>query len=178
MRPAWYGRALRAPLGQLRGVPLGVLAGGGVDEAGAGQPGDRVEERRLLAVVLGEALDGQVQVRPVEAGDDLPRRAHPQPLDDLGAHRRRGGGRQRDDRRRAEALEDVADPQVVGPEVVTPGRHAVRLVDHEERDARRGEPVDDVVVRELLGGEEDELGVAGAQRLPGLRWSWPRAARS
>src|SRR3712207_9006113 len=40
---------------------------------------------------------------------------------------------------------------------VAPLRHAVRLVDHEERDAGLAQLLEHVLVGELLGGEQDEL---------------------
>src|SRR3954466_10624253 len=46
--------------------------------------------------------------------------------------------------RAAERLDRRAEAQVVGPEVVSPFRDAVRLVDHHERDLGHGELVDDL----------------------------------
>ena len=103
--------------------------------------------------------------------------AQAEPLGDLVAHRRRGGGGEREDRRAAERLGRRAQPQVVGPEVVAPLGDAVRLVDHEQRGPRDRELVEHVVVGELLGREEDELervlGQLGQRRvaLGGAGWS-------
>ena len=71
-----------------------------------------------------------------------------------------------------EPLDHRAQPQVVGPEVVPPLGDAVGLVDDEQRDARGPQRLDDLVVGQLLGGEEHVLGTAVAQLLPrpaGLR---------
>ena len=109
---------------------------------------------------------------PVERGDDLGGVAQPQPRRDVGAGRGRGRRGQRDHRRVPEPLDHRAQPQVVGPEVVAPLGDAVRLVDDEQRDAGGAQGVDDLVVGQLLGGEEDVLGGAVAQLLPrpaGLR---------
>ena len=94
-----------------------------------------VEDALLLAVGVGVVVDLQPDLRPVEPGDDDLRVAHLQPLDDLGAHRRGGGRGEREHGRVAELLDDAAEAQVVGPEVVAPGGDAVRLVDDEQRRA-------------------------------------------
>ena len=49
-----------------------------------------------------------------------------------------GGGGERDPWDAGEPRRDLRDPQVLRPEVVAPLRHAVRLVDREQRDARAG----------------------------------------
>ena len=58
---------------------------------------------------------------------------------------------------RPSARDRRGEAQVLGAEVVAPLRHAVRLVDDEQRRVRRREPVRDLVVRELLGREQHEL---------------------
>ena len=98
--------------------------------------------------------------------------AQPQPGRDVVAGRGRGRRGQRDHRRVPEPLDHRAQPQVVGPEVVPPLGDAVRLVDDEQRDACRAQRLDDLVVGQLLGGQEHVLGGAVAQLLPrpaGLR---------
>ena len=53
-------------------------------------------------------------------------------LDDVVLHPRRGGGGERDHRRRPEQRQALAEQPVVGAEVVAPLRDAVRLVDRDE----------------------------------------------
>ena len=106
---------------------------------------------------LVEALDGELEVRAVEAADDDARVAQAEPLDDLGAHRRRRRRGQREHARVPERLDRRAEPEVVGPEVVAPLGDAVRLVDDEEGRPGGGELVEHGRVGELLGGEEEEL---------------------
>jgi len=127
-----------------------------------------LHDGRLLAPAIGETVHFKAQVGPVEPLNDLHRPAHLQLLDDLRSNRGCGGRGQRDHPRRAQALHDVTDPEVVGPEVVPPGGHAVRFIDGEQRDPGLRQPVDDGVIRQLLRRQEDELGGTGAQRLPGV----------
>ena len=68
------------------------------------------------------------------------------------------GGRPRLARRGREA-------QVLGPEVMAPLRHAVRLVDDEERRLRGRQALGDLVVRQLLGREEHELDASVGEAL-------------
>jgi len=53
---------------------------------------------------------------------------------------------------------------IVRPEIVTPGRDAVRLVHGHKRGRRRGQRRADVVAGQLLGSDEDEPGHARAQQ--------------
>ena len=117
------------------------------------------QHERLVACACASwnVLDGEVDVRPVEAADDDRRVAHAEPLDDLVADRRRGGRGQREHRRAAERLDRRAEPQVVGAEVVAPLADAVRLVDDEQRRPGGGDSSSDLGVGELLRGEEEEL---------------------
>ena len=106
---------------------------------------------------VGQCDRFEVQVRPVEPGDDDLRVAQPQPVGDVVAYRRGRGRGQRHDRRPAERLDHVAERQVVGAEVVAPRGDAVRLVDRDQRRAsaprtsasRSG-------LRELLRRDEQE----------------------
>ena len=109
------------------------------------RPGQAVDDARA-AGVLG--LDQPEQLPPrlvlrndavldiwaVEARDEMPRPGEVQPLRDLGARRVRRRRRERDARHRRPALVQRGQLQVVGPEVVSPLGHAVRLVDGEQRD--------------------------------------------
>ena len=80
----------------------------------------------------------------------MQRLAQPEPRHDVPRHRGRRGGGRRHDRRGAEPARRVREPEVLGPEVMPPLGHAVRLVDDEEADLRlpdalqeagRGEPL-------------------------------------
>ena len=65
-------------------------------------------------------------------------------------------------------IEHAGDAAVVGPEVVTPVADAVRLVDHEQPDARRDQRehvVAEAAVGEPLGRDEQEVDLVALDRL-------------
>ena len=150
----------QAAVGELLGDLLGALAGGAVDDARSAALADLgehpVEHALLLAVGVGVVVDLEADLRAVEPGDDHLGVAHLQPLHDLGADRGCGGGREGQHRRVAELLDDPAQPQVVGAEVVAPRRDAVRLVHHEQGRPCRVDRVHDLGLGELLRREEHE----------------------
>ena len=115
-------------LGELLARP----ARGDVDDARLRRRGDRLDQRLLFALRLGEAAHGEVEVGTVEAADHLGRVLHAEALDDLAADRGRGGRRQRQDRGTAEPLGERAQLQIIGAEVVAPLADAVGLVDDEQ----------------------------------------------
>ena len=62
-----------------------------------------------------------------------------QPLDDLGARLRIGGGGERNARHLRETLVQHRQLQIFRAEIVAPLRHAMGLVDGEQRDSARFE---------------------------------------
>ena len=115
-----------------------------------------VEHALRLAVGVGVLVDLEPDLGPVEPGDDDSASRISSRSTISARTGRRGRGGQREDRGVAELLDDAAEPQVVGSEVVAPRRDAVRLVDHEQRRAGLPDGVDDLGLGQLLGGEEDE----------------------
>jgi len=106
-----------------------------VDDAGRALMPVLEEAAQLLA--RGVLLDHPVaDVRPVEARHEHTRVVQPEPVEDLLPGDRIGGGRQRNARDRREALVQHRQLDVFRSEVVAPLRHAVRLVDREQRDLR------------------------------------------
>ena len=85
-------------------------------------------------------------------------------LGDVLLGRERRGRGHRDDARLADLRDELAEAQVVGPEVMAPRGHAVRLVDRDQRGRDGRDLREDLGVRELLGGEEQEpyVALAGA----------------
>ena len=61
---------------------------------------------------------------------------------------------------RAEPLDDGAQREVVGPEVVPPLAHAVRLVHDEQAHRAREQVLEEVAVLEALGREVEDLALA------------------
>jgi len=101
-----------------------------------------------------------------------------QPLTDVVADRRRGGGGHRDGAVLAELVEEIAEAEVVRAEVVAPGGDAVRLVDGHQARAQGRHPLQHLGVGQLLGREEQELDRAGGdplQRLAPLAFGLRRA---
>ena len=157
---------------QRLGEAAGLGARGAVDQAPApvllGEGGGAVDHRAAPLVLVDVQLRRQVQVGPVERPDHLDGVVEPQPVEHVGAHRRRGGRGEGQHRRLAQLGDHVTEAQVVRSEVVAPLRDAVRLVDHEQPDGRVPEPFDHVGARELLGSEEHVRGAAFVHDLPRL----------
>ncbi len=112
---------------------LGLCTGTAIDDAGL-VPARRGKDQQLLArAVLGG--EGEVDIRPVEAVQENPwRLSVEQPLDDLGACILIcGGGKggQRDLQRAPQ----LADAQIVGPEIVSPLTDTMGLVHRDQPDA-------------------------------------------
>ena len=94
----------------------------------------RAQQVQQLPARLVLQHDPVGDVRPVEAGDEVARAAQVEPGGDLGPGglgRRRGQG---DPRHVRPPLVQRGQFEVIGPEVVPPLGHAVRLVDREQRD--------------------------------------------
>ena len=128
------------------------------------------ERREHLAARLVHAVDvarREVEVGAREAAQDLVAVvAQAQRVADLAPNLRRRRGRAGEHARRSEPLEERADAQVVGPEVVPPLRDAVRLVDRDELHVAARERVDERVRGEPLGRGVHELVAARAASPP------------
>jgi hypothetical protein len=134
-----------------RGEPLAVRPRARIDDAGQrARLGERGGDPAVDGRLGRAAHDREREVRAVEPRRDPDGVAQPEPRHDVCRHLRRGRRGRGDDRLRAEPARCVGEPEVVGPEVVPPLGHAVRLVDDEQADprvpdpleeARRGEPL-------------------------------------
>ena len=157
------GERLDALLGEESRGRLHLGARDPVDDAGvAGMlVGEEGEQLPAAAVVLVD--DAIAQVRAVEAGDEEPRVPELEALDDLAPRRRVGGGGQGDPRHAGEAVGERREPQVLGAEVVPPLRHAVRLVDREERQRHPAEELEEALGQEPLGRDVEQVEVAGQE---------------
>ena len=101
-----------------------------------------------------------VEVRPVERRLEDRHVGHAQVLLDVHLHLGRRGGRQGDQRRLPDLVDDRADAAVLRTEVVTPLRDAVGLVDGIERDLDLAQEGHVVLLGERLGREIEQLGLA------------------
>ena len=157
----------RQPIGE----PLALRARARVDDpgqrAGLGERGgDPAVDGRLVRA----ADDRERQVRAVEPRRDAHRVAQAEPGHDVGRHLRRRGRRRGDDRLRAEPARGVGEPEVVGPEVVPPLGHAVRLVDHEQADPGVADALEEPGRGEPLGRdvEQPQVTARGALERPAV----------
>ena len=137
-----------------------ALAGRRVDQ-GAPSP-DEIRQQRAFLDLARDSAHVRKEIRPVETGDeDLGARKTEQ-LDDVLPDLRSGRGGERQDRRpalpfaAAAPTGRVGEQAVVGAEIVTPLRHAVRLVDGEARDRRLFEQPPEGGGREPLGCDVQE----------------------
>ena len=140
---------------------LDLVARQAIDDAGmAGVAGlQEVFELAAAALLHGHAI---ADVRAVEAGDEDAALAEVQPLDDVAAGRRVGGGGEGDARHlRVTGMQD-RELQIFRPEVVAPLRDAVGLVDGEERHLAAVEQVEEGVGQQPLGRDIDQIDLAGA----------------
>jgi len=95
---------------------------------------------RMLALDKAQELgagilfldDGVADVGPVETADKLPRRFQLQPLHDVGARERVGGGGERHAWHAGIALVQHRQRPVFGPKVVPPLAHAMRFINREQ----------------------------------------------
>ena len=161
--------AVIVPDAEQRGIGLGFFPRRRVHQARARLIAHR--RQHGLPLVLGTVKGAycQVDFGPVEVADDLAGIVQAQPFGNLPAHRRRGGRGQRGHRGpRRERLDDRAQPQVVGTEIVAPGGDAVRLVHRDQPHRRPGQAVPHVVARQLLRSQEDEARPAAAEQRIGL----------
>ena len=100
-------------------------------------------------------------VGAAEAVNEARRLDQRQLLHDVVLHGRRGGGGQRDDRRRPQAGHVLAQAAVIGPEIVPPLRNAVRLIHHDQRNLPLGEHLRKARHAQALRRNEQELQFAG-----------------
>ena len=107
----------------------------GVDDAAARLLLDQAQQQRLLLALARRLDDVVAQVRAIEPDVDHRRLGDLELREDVVLDLRRRGRGQREHRRLAERAHRLAEPEVRGAEVVPPLRDAVRLVDHEQRDA-------------------------------------------
>ena len=128
-----------------------------------------------VGIVIPDRRDEQVEERPVGrrldrgAEDDQldvtgGRELGPEPLDELGAHRRLGRPRQ-------DAAVDLDDGVARDDVVLDPGMDDVRA------DRVAQQRPDGAGVHRVAGDREGRLGAAGVVAATGARRTWPRLGR-
>ena len=140
------------------GELLDLLAAQAVDDAALALV--LLDEADDLAIDVVLGTDLVVEVRPVERRLEDRHVGHAQVLLDVHLHLGRRGGRQGDQRRLPDLVDDRADAAVLRTEVVTPLRDAVGLVDGIERDLDLAQEGHVVLLGERLGREIEQLGLA------------------
>ena len=118
------------------------------DAADAGVARQQVEQLRGLAHLR---RGGDMQVRSMEAGDEHLRRLHLQRTQDVVARARIGGRGQRDARHAGELIGQAGQPAILRAELVAPLRHAMRLVDREQRELQTRQPIQRAVASSRSG---------------------------
>ena len=123
-------------------LPEGVREHGGqvlrarararVDDRGQRTLASQGLDHQPVLLVRRRPSDREGQVGPVEAGGHAQRVAQAEARHDVGGHTRGRRCCRGHDRPRAQPPGGIRQPEVVGPEVVPPLGHAVRLVDHEQ----------------------------------------------
>ncbi len=111
--------------------------------------------------LLGRTLHLVEQVGPLEAGEKTLRLVQGQLLDDVAAHAVGGRGGQGDGRRIAQQLAEVAQPGVIGPEIVPPLADAMGLVDGQQRQPRRPDRLEKPPAAKTLRRHVDQAELAG-----------------
>ena len=154
---------------------LGGLARQGVDDAGcAGMPAEQAVDLPACRIA---GRDADLQIRPVEAGNEDLRPAAEQPLDDVlpgdGVRRRREGA----EPGLGEAARQFGEAAVIGPEIVAPLRDAVRFVDGEARRRKAGEAVQHILLHQPLRRNVEQAQAAVAQLPVGFRGLGARRRR-
>ena len=146
-------------------MPLRLLDRRHVDDPRALRLAEHLLQRGVLLRLVDGGLHLQEQVGPDELAHPGERVAHPQLVDDVVAHLRRGRGRERHHRRPPQPLRDAAQHHVVGAEVVAPLAHAVRLVYHEQRHLAVQQHLEELAVAKALRRDVQDLAAAALHRL-------------
>ncbi len=122
------------------------------------------DEAQQLGARVVSVDDRISDVRAIETRDEHARVAQREPLDDLLARERIGGGGERDARRVGKAFVQRGELQVLRAEVVAPLRDAVRLVDRDQRDMHSIEQFQEAGRDGALGRDVEQVEFARAQR--------------
>ena len=129
--------------------------------------------------MLGRVDSGDVEreVRSRKSADAFERFAQGEHRADVVAHYRCGGGGEGDALRVTDGFQRASEPQVIGPEIVTPLAEAVGLIDCEQRDFDALEGFEKTLGAEALGRDIDEFPIAVFHPVEPLALLWPAEGR-
>ena len=104
-----------------------------------------------------------MEVRPVEGAHEDARRGGEEFCDDVGAGRRIGRRRDRDELHVADRLRRLGEAEIFGPEIVPPLRDAMGLVDGEHASARLAQKLQRARTHEALRRDIEEAVAAAPE---------------
>jgi hypothetical protein len=146
---------------QVGGGFFDVVARGGVDDAGLAATGaDDVEDAVLH--LRGPTFSGEHEIGAIEAIDEGARVFEFELRADVGLGFEIGGGGDGHARHAGEAIRELAERAIVGPEVMAPLADAVRFVDGDERDRALFEEIEEALREEAFGRDVEEIELAFA----------------
>ena len=117
------------------------------------------------AIAVGAGRDPVREIRPPKRRLHMVGLGDAEGAADVGRHRGRRRGRQRQDGADAELPGHVRQPQVLGPKVVPPLRDAVGLVHRHQRHPGPRQPPDELLARQPLRRDVEQPEAAGADAL-------------
>ena len=149
-----------AAAAQRLGELLGRGAGLGIDDTRAGLVGDQVGD--LLGGV-GARADQVADVGTIEPGHDHALRRDAELLADVRPRMRIGGRGQREPADIGKCIHQRFEQTIVGAEIVAPFADAMRLVDRKQADRRAAQQFAKVPRRSALGGDVEQVELAGLE---------------
>ncbi len=164
-QPGMIRQRIQPLAGEIAGDFFHALARQAVNDAGIAGVFGAQETQQLLAraaTALGNAV---ADVGAVETADEHARVAQTEARDDLAARGFVGGGGQRNARDVRKAFVQHRQLHVLGAEVVAPLRHAVRLVDGEQRNVGARQEIERAFQHQALGGHIEQIEFAVQQLL-------------
>ena len=155
-------------MGEILGNFFHPLARQAVDNTGVAGVLAANEAQQLLAraaTIVRSNRNAVADIGAVETADEHARVAQAQARNDLAPRRFIRGGGKRDAWNAGEALVQHRQLHVLGTEVVAPLRHAMRLVDGEQRELGACQKIEGARQHQTLGGDIEQIEFAAQQLL-------------
>ena len=122
------------------------------------------DERQQLRARVHLIYDRITDIGSIEARYEYARVFEPEAGDDLAASLRVGGRGERNARHLRETLVQDRQLQILGTEIMAPLRHAMRLVDREQRDAAAPEQLEASWRKQTLGCHVEQVELTRGER--------------